>query len=311
MGQTPVLVDTDMSMDAVMAILYILQQPQLSVRAITVVGTGETHCEPGTAHALGLVAIAGARDIPVACGRTTPLRGLHQFPAGARERADKGPGITWPEVGKPSSLSAPELLRKALRDASEPVVVVTDGPLTNLADLFQLDPQVPGKIKMIYVMGGAFDVPGNLSAALPSARNKTAEFNMYVDPRAANLVLASGAPLTLVPLDAADQVPLDTSFYKQLSQYQDTAAAKAVYGMLTETRAYQDKGKLFDPLVHAIATDPTLAGYATKRVAVVEEEGADAGRTVVTAQGKEVRIATSVNVDRFMQTFLKGLNGGR
>ena len=78
---TPVVIDTDMSLDDVMAILYLLQRPDVKVKAITVSGTGHVHCGPGMQHALGLIAIAGAQDIPVACGRDKPLQGDHAFPA--------------------------------------------------------------------------------------------------------------------------------------------------------------------------------------------------------------------------------------
>ncbi|OQY44390.1 MAG: hypothetical protein B6242_12910, partial [Anaerolineaceae bacterium 4572_78] len=69
----PVIIDTDMGTDDWLAMLYLLQRPELSVKAITVTGTGLAHCEPGTQNALGLVALAEQSDIPVTCGRETPL----------------------------------------------------------------------------------------------------------------------------------------------------------------------------------------------------------------------------------------------
>ncbi len=79
-GPIPVIIDTDMGADDIMAILYLLQRPDARVQAITVSGTGLTHCTPGTRNALALLARVGAHDIPVACGRERPLQGNAQFP---------------------------------------------------------------------------------------------------------------------------------------------------------------------------------------------------------------------------------------
>lgn len=96
--QTPksVIYDTDMAHEDVFSALFLLSHPNVDVRAITVTGTGEVHCEPGVEHALGLVALSGNEEIPVACGRETPLAGNHVFPAEWRKDADEGWGsISW------------------------------------------------------------------------------------------------------------------------------------------------------------------------------------------------------------------------
>jgi inosine-uridine nucleoside N-ribohydrolase len=310
-ARTPVIIDTDMSVDAIMAILYLLQRPELSIEAITVAGDGEAHCGPGTEHALGLVAMVGAKDIPVACGRETPLTGDHKFPSEFRSTVDSTMGINWPSAGVASKLSASELLQETLRDASQPVVIVTDGPLTNLAEAFLANSQLAKKVQMIYIMGGAIDVPGNLYGVPLAVPNTTAEFNIYIDPHAANLVLQSGAPVTLVPLDATNQAPLDSIFFKLLTEHQTTPAAIAVYDMLDYTGSYQSQGMyLWDPLTYAIASDNSLATYVTKKITVVEVEGPEIGRTKVSEAGKEIRIAMTTSYERFVETYLSTLNGG-
>ncbi len=313
-ARTPVVIDTDMSQDAIMAILYLLQRPGLSVEAITISGTGETHCGPGIAHARGLIALLNSGDIPVACGRETPLTGDHKFPADWRAAADSSLGITWPEnipETPNNQLTSVDLLQKTIKSAAHPVVVVTDGPLTNLAEAFQADPQLVDNVRMIYIMGGAIDVPGNIYGVPLRAPNKTAEFNIFIDPHAANLVLNAGAPITLVPLDATNQVPLDKIFYKLLSEHQDTAAAKTVYTMLTTTKIYDQGAYFWDPLTYAIASDESLAFYTTKKIAVIEEEGPEVGRTIDSQTGREVRAAMTVDADRFVETYLSTLNGGQ
>ncbi len=313
--RTPVIIDTDMSMDAIMAILYILQAPEVDVKAITVAGTGEAHCGPGIAHALGLIDMVNATGIAVACGRETPFEGDSHFPSEFRKNADSDLGISWPkvsqtEVEQSSKLSAVDLIKSTIQSSSQPVVMVTDGPLTNLGEALQSNPDLVGKIKMVYIMGGAIDVPGNLYGVPLSAPNKTAEFNIFVDPHAAGIVVNSGVPVTLVPLDVTNQVPLDWVFYKLINEHQTTQAAKAVYDMLTSTQAYKQGIYFWDPLTYSIAVDNSLATYSTKKITIVEEEGAEIGRTKVSDAGKEVRVAMTTTPEIFMEQYLKTLNGG-
>lgn len=310
--RTPVIIDSDMSLDGIMAILYLLQRPEFSIKAITVTGDGEAHCAPGSEHALGLVAMVGAKDIPVACGRETPLSGNHEFPAGFRKAVDGSMGVTWPKVVPASKLTAVELIQKTLQEASQPVVIVTDGPLTNLGEVFQKYPQLVKQVQMIYIMGGSINTPGNLYDIPAADTNKTAEFNIFIDPHAANLVLQSAAPITLVPLDITNLVPLNQVFFNLLTEHKTTPAAQAVYAMLEYTRSYQQSGMYFwDPLTYAIASDNSLAQYVTRKITVVEGEGREAGRTKVSEAGQEVRVALSTNPDRFMEVYLSTLNGGQ
>jgi len=111
----PIVIDTDMAADDWMAILYLLQRPDVSVRAITVTGTGEAHCGPGMENALGLLSLAGNADAPVSCGRETPLGSDHAFPESWRESVDNLMGLSLPEnPNPPSSQTAVQLLASVL-----------------------------------------------------------------------------------------------------------------------------------------------------------------------------------------------------
>ena len=77
----PVILDVDMAHEDMFSALFLLSHPNVDLKAITVSGTGEAHCEPGVRNVLGLIALSGKEDIPVACGKETPLAGNHEFPA--------------------------------------------------------------------------------------------------------------------------------------------------------------------------------------------------------------------------------------
>jgi inosine-uridine nucleoside N-ribohydrolase len=307
----PFIVDTDMAPDDWLAILYLLGRADVDVRAITVTGAGEAHCAPGVRHALDLVALAGRPDIPVTCGRETPLRGDHVFPTSWRERVDNLLGLSLPEsLSDPVDEPAVELLIRTVRESPQPVHVLALGPLTNVAEALEAEPSLVDDIQRITIMGGAVHVPGNVGPSSP-VDNDAAEWNVYVDPRAAAIVFRSGAPVTLVPLDATDHVPLTIDFYRRLKRDRKTPAAQFAYRVLTQILDFIRGGAYYfwDPLAAAIATDESLATYEEQPLVVIEEEGPQSGRTMVHQEGSLTRIAVDANRDRFEAIFLDALNG--
>ena len=194
----PVIIDTDMAADDWLAILYLLGQPDLDILAITVTGAGEAHCDAGTQNALDLALLAGRPDIPVSCGRETPLVGNHVFPEEWRKAVDAMFWLSLPVSDrKVADETAVGMLTRIIRESPQKVHVITLGPLTNLAEALNADPGLVENLEMITIMGGAVDVPGNVGTS-SSIQNQTAEWNFYVDPQAALDVLEAGAPITLV-----------------------------------------------------------------------------------------------------------------
>jgi pyrimidine-specific ribonucleoside hydrolase len=306
----PVIYDTDMAHEDVFSALFLLSHPNVDVRAITVTGTGEVHCGPGVEYALGLVALSGQEDIPVACGRETPLAGNHVFPAEWRQDADEGYGVAMPTGGNPSDLSAADLIIDLAQNSEEPITIVAVGPLTNLAEAFEKAPQISANIAEIYVMGGAVNVEGNVGLSGVGIQNKYAEWNIYIDPLAANIVFNSGAPIILVPLDATDDVPITRRFHRALDDNRDTPSADLVYEILTANLDFVDSGgfQFWDSLTSAIFTDPSIAAFEEMQLNVVEEEGPESGYTKPDPNGARVKVAMSADRNKFEQIFLTILN---
>ena len=310
---SPIIIDTDMAGDDWMAILYLLNRPDISIEAITVTGTGEAHCEPGIRNAMRLTALAGWPDIPVSCGSETPLQGNHTFPAAWRERVDALAGLTLPDnPASPAPQSAVDSLATTIETSPDKMTILALGPLTNLAELLQVAPELKDKIEMIYIMGGAVEVPGNVGYSHAGIDNPFAEWNIYVDPYAAALVFQSGVPLTLVPLDATNHAPVTDSFIKRIKNDRQTPEAKFVFDLLTKTEYHdfiQMGGYYFwDTLAAAILTENSLATFETKTLIVVEEEGDDSGQTQVSREGTSIRVAVNADGERFEQLFLDTLN---
>jgi len=309
----PVILDVDMAHEDMFSALFLLSHPNVDLRAITVSGTGEAHCEPGVRNALGLVALSGKENIPVACGRETPLAGNHEFPADWRQAADDAYGVSIPTGGAASHLSAPDLLIDILQKAEEPITIVAVGPLTNIAEAIQQEAEITASIKEIYIMGGAVNAEGNVGNSGVGIQNEHAEWNIYIDPTAANLVFSSGIPIILVPLDATDDVPITRNFYKTLEKHRDTQTANLVYEMLTANLSFIDSGgfQFWDSLTAATFTDPSIAKFEEMELTVVEEAGPENGRTKLASDGSKIKVAVSADRKRFEQIIFTIWNWNR
>lgn len=305
----PVVIDTDMAIDDWMAILYLLNRVDVMVHAITVTGAGEATCGPGVSNALRLIELAGMDNIPVACGRETPLAGDHTFPQEWRNFVDSLVGISLPEAINPVvDQNAQALLKSILEGSDQKVTILTLGPLTNIADLLRDEPMLGDSIEMIYIMGGAIDVPGNVGAYVKG--NLTAEFNFYIDPLAASEVLSSGVPVTLVPLDATNQVPLDMNFYNRLESKHSEPEAAFILDVLTYNlfMIQADAYFFWDPLAAAILVDETLAIFDVLSVCVDVNEGSSSGAAQIYPGCPEVRVAIGADKQIFENNFLETLN---
>jgi inosine-uridine nucleoside N-ribohydrolase len=182
---TPVIIDTDMGTDDMMAIALILSHREIPIEAITVVN-GIARVPEGAANARRLIAASGRTGIPAFEGRsTTP----HNFPDEWRNAANQP--INKINIPPSTNQTAEAWLQQRFKDAAHPVRILALGPLTNLASTL---PAPSSKaIEEIVMMGGAFNVPGNLNGA---------EGNFYVDPESAAKVFRSGIPIRVIPLDA-------------------------------------------------------------------------------------------------------------
>ena len=152
------IIDTDAASDDAIAILYLLQQPNIAVDAITIVGTGEVPCKPALYNIHALLKLANQSHIPIACGRELPLKGQHHFPDFlTKDQATlSNTNHLLPRVraDKPT-LSAIDLFIHTLHASSHPVTLLTLGPLTNIAEALQKSPEIKHRIQAIFIMGGA------------------------------------------------------------------------------------------------------------------------------------------------------------
>lgn len=188
----PIIIDCDPGHDDAMAILWALASPQLELRAVTTVAGNQT-IEKVTNNAIKVLTKAGRLDIPVAMGAKAPL--IRKLVVGGEvvhgSSGLEGPVL--PECGfAPSKLTALELLIQTLEEAKEKITLIPIGPLTNIATLLIVRPDLKEKIERLSIMGGGAYM-GNWTPA--------AEYNIWADPEAAKVVFNAGLPIIMAGLD--------------------------------------------------------------------------------------------------------------
>ena len=261
-----IIIDTDPGQDDATAILLALgARDELEVLGIVAVA-GNVTLDRTVTNARRILELAERTDIPLHAGcsrplRRTPVTGEHVHgPTGLDGPAFPAPGMpVQPQHG------VDYLIEVLSREKPRSVTICTLGPLTNVAMALVKAPSIAARIQEIVMMGGAQFEVGNITAA--------AEFNIYVDPEAADVVLASGVPITMVPLDLTHQV-LSTPARLDRIRTLGNRAGRAVAEMLTfsqqfDLRKYGWEGApLHDPCVIAWLLAPELFGGRTINVRV-------------------------------------------
>ncbi|WP_444461949.1 nucleoside hydrolase [Rhodobacter capsulatus] len=189
-----IIIDTDPGQDDAVAILLALASPELEVLGITCVA-GNVPLALTTKNARIVCELAGRRDVKIFAGCDRPL--LRPLVTAEYVHGKTGlDGIALPEPTMAlQDRHAVDFLIETLRaEAPGTVTLCPLGPLTNIATAFRRAPEIVSKVERIVLMGGAYFEVGNTTPA--------AEFNIYVDPQAAEIVFKSGVPLVVVPLDA-------------------------------------------------------------------------------------------------------------
>ena len=301
---TRVVVDADGAFDDIKAIVYLLEQPDVEVLAITVSGTGIARCPVAAENIAAMLARVGAPGIPVACGRTTPLEGSNAAPAAWRNIADTLGGVDLSDPPDLAESSAPELLVDTIAAAGDGVVLVALGPLTNVAEAFEADPALVDRVEMMYMMGGAVDAGGNVLYANPDA-----EFNLWADPRAAAMVFATEVPITLVPLDATNALPVTPYLYDAVEAHRNTSAISEFVAEYLDVTPLFGGMYHWDELAAVAATDESVITIEERQIEIVDTGGPLAGATVESDDGRPVRVAVDADRTRFEEHFYEAILG--
>lgn len=277
----PVILDCDPGHDDAIALILALASPELKVLAVTTSAGNQTP-DKTLNNALRILTLLGRDDISVAAGAPKPLaRELIIADNVHGESGLDGPKLPDPAFA-PVAMTALELMASCLRESPEPVTLVPTGPLTNIALLLAAHPELKSKIARIVLMGGAAGA-GNWTPA--------AEFNIYVDPEAADMVFKSGLPITMCGLDVTHQAQVMDEDIERVRAITNPVA-QCVAGLLDFFMIYHRDPKwgfagapLHDPCTIAWLLAPALFHGVECRVDIETGGTHTSGMTVVDRYG--------------------------
>ena len=273
-----IIIDTDPGQDDAAAIMLALGSPELEVLGLTVVA-GNVPLPLTERNARIVCEMCGRTDIKVFAGADRPL----QRTLVTAEHVHGKTGLDGPDLFEPSfplqdTHAVDFIVDSVMNEAPGTITLCPIGPLTNIALAIQKEPSIAGRLKQIVLMGGGYFEQGNIT---PSA-----EFNIYVDPEAADRVFSCGAPITMMPLDVTHKV-MTTKKRVDAIRVINNPAAQALVDMLEFSERFDeekygtDGGPLHDPTTIAWLLQPRLFKGRLCNVEIDTQSDLTRGATVV------------------------------
>ncbi len=304
-----IIIDCDAGVDDALALILAFHSPELNVVGVTGVNGNVSVDKVMVNIKKVLSLIALPRRPLIARGADRPLRGDPVYAeafhgedglGGAKIDAGEG-GEYWETYGGPAEELIPEMAR---RHPGE-ITLIAIGPLTNIALALQRDSDGMRRLKEVVVMGGAVREKGNITAS--------AEFNFFVDPLAAGILLESGIPATLVPLDATHRIPLTPGFMDTriaplagpFSRF--VLQATGFNPGAKQFRRGREVFYLHDPLAVGAVVDPGLVRKERLSISVETREGNDYGRSFESPTGTPADVCLEVEREKFLELFVSRL----
>ncbi|HEU4697615.1 MAG TPA: nucleoside hydrolase [Gemmatimonadales bacterium] len=299
----PLVLDTDPGIDDTLALLLALASPELDVRAVVTV-YGNTTLAHATANARRIAAWAGRGDLAVVAGADRPL--LRTL---VTARETHGPrGLGWASadaVSEGAVTPDPFALLEVLRTQPAPVTLVTLGPLTNLAHALRREPEtVRARVAAHVAMAGSLRARGT--------QTPLAEFNVWCDPDAAQLVLDAELGTRWVGLDVTRLVTLAARDVEALDRTpRDRWLRDALRFYCEFHRAYEsfDGCVVNDPVPIALLLEPDLVDFDDVGLAVDLRDGATRGQTRLDPRGRTARAATAIDANTVRELLFRRVFG--
>lgn len=302
MTKRPIIIDTDPGIDDAVALAIALFNEQLDVRMITTVH-GNVSLEKVTYNALRLMKFYD-KKVPIAKGADRPL--IADIIDASDIHGETGmDGYNFDEPDNELLLDkhAVNAMYDEIMSSNEKITIVPIGPLTNIALLLRLYPEVKEKIKEIILMGGS-TTRGNASVM--------AEFNIYADPEAAKIVFSSGMPIVMAGMDVGQNALVYPEDSAQLKDMNHTG--NMFYHLFKKYRggSFNQGLKMYDSCAIAYLLKPDLFETADTFVDIELQGKYTRGATIVDLQNylnqkSNVKVCTDIDAEGFKNWFMENI----
>lgn len=298
---TKIILDCDPGHDDALAMMLAIANPEIDLLAVTTSAGNQTP-EKTLNNAMRLLTLMHHEEIPVAGGNRTPLLKPLETAGNVHGKS----GLDGAELPDPDfavqPLTAIELMAQTLRASEAPVTLVVTGPMTNAALFLRVYPELKDKLERIVYMGGAMGL-GNWTPSV--------EFNIYVDPEAAKIVMNAGIPLVMAPLNVTHQAQILKPEIDRIGQI-DNPVAHAFTGLLNFFEIYHENPKwgfkgapLHDPCTITWLIHPEWFRTELMNVDVETEGALTRGETVcdyyeLTGKPKNTEVLLDIDREKFI-----------
>ncbi|ANT53593.1 nucleoside hydrolase [Mesorhizobium amorphae] len=304
-----IIIDTDPGQDDAVAILLALGSAELDIVGISAVA-GNVPLNLTEKNARKICELAGRPDIKVYAGAIRPLaRELVTAEEVHGKTGLNGPQLPDPTMKLQDQYGVDFIVETLMNEPSGTITLCALGPLTNVALALIREPRIAPRIKEIVLMGGGFFEGGNVTP--------TAEFNIYVDPHAADIVFKAGIPIVMMPLDVTHKALTTakrTQAFRKLGTRVGTATAEMLefFERFDEEKYGTDGGPLHDPCVIAYLLKPELFEGRNCNVTVETSSELTMGMTVidwwgVTKRPQNAMVMRDIDHDAFFALLLERL----
>ncbi|WP_020601121.1 nucleoside hydrolase [Spirosoma panaciterrae] len=302
---TPLLMDHDGAIDDLLSQLLVLTMPDVELIGVTVT-PADCFIEPALESAYKLLQLMGKESVPLGRG---DYYGINAFPSEWRARPEIINAlpmlINLPQSPDPYRyLSAPDLIIDRLKAADSPVSILMTGPCSNLVLALEKAPELKAKIGSIVWMAGAFRTTGNVQTF---QHDGSAEWNVFWDPISSQKLVSYELPLTLIPLDVTNHVPVTKQFLSRLATQIDHPLSNLtgqLWALTLDTiPSYHYTYFMWDILATSYLAIPEC--FTTEHVkANVSTRPPNAGQTYLDDNGYALTIATDVKTAIFYEYIL-------
>lgn len=307
--ENKVIIDCDVGVDDALALILAFHSMEIRVEAITGVN-GNVPLDQVFENIQKVLSLLRPQHKPfIAKGADRPLKGIPVYDHSVHGKDGLGGAHVdrrqGEEGGQVYTGFADELILQMIRQYPNQLTLIAIGPLTNLALCLQKDPEGMKKLKKVSIMGGAVRTKGNITPH--------AEFNIFSDPLAADIVFKSGLPITLVPLDVTRQVHLTPQVMEERIKPMNNPFSQ----FTIEAIGYDLEGHRFlrgteliylhDTLAVGVILDPDLVRKERLAIDVKTEEGEHYGQTSEVKNGLMMDVCLEVNAERFLDLFISRL----
>jgi len=298
-----IIIDTDTATDDAIAIIMALKNNNFDIRAITTVA-GNVDLDLATINALYTCEIC-QKNVPVYKGEYKPLRRkleTSKFFHGKDGLGDTGP---YSPTKKAQKENAVDKIISIINDHPNEIEIIAIGPLTNIAKVFISNPSIIKKIKTLYIMGGIGEGKGNIT--------EHAEFNFWVDPDAADVVLNSNIEIKMIAWDTTQIYGyLDKNNFEDLEKIGTSLSRFAIDIQRRGLEYYKIKYNkhkidLADPLAMAVMIDESGTKYKKCNIQIILD-GNERGRDIINFNNKgNINLATKISRTNFLNNLKKSL----